>query len=97
VNSAGSDHRRLWTGPAKAWLGLVALFAVSTATAFIPLGAANTAVNLLIAAAMVVLLVTFLMDLRRSSTLLRILAGAGLFWTVFMFVLTFADYLTRHY
>jgi hypothetical protein len=37
------------------------------------------------------------MDLRRSSALPRILAGAGLFWAAFMFVLTFVDYFTRYY
>jgi cytochrome c oxidase subunit 4 len=79
------------------WLGLVALFVVSTGSAYLPLGAFNTAVNLMIAAIMLALLVTFLMDLRRSSVLLHLLAGAGLFWSTFMFALTFADYMTRHY
>jgi hypothetical protein len=37
------------------------------------------------------------MDLRRSSTLLHLFAGAGLFWSIFMFALTFADYVTRRY
>jgi len=29
--------------------------------------------------------------------LIRILASAGLFWTIFLFSLTFADYATRQY
>lgn len=53
--------------------------------------------QLLIAAVMIVLLVPFIMGLRRSSTLLHLLACAGLFWSVFMFALTFADYATRRY
>lgn len=97
MNGTGPHQWRIWREPAAVWLGLIALFAISTASAFVPLGAANTALNLVIAAIMVVLLVTFLMDLRRSSVLLHILAAAGLFWTAFMFVLTFVDYATRYY
>jgi cytochrome c oxidase subunit IV len=97
VNGGHPDQRRLWGGPAVVWLTLLVLLAVSIATAFIPLGTLNTALNPLIGAVMVILLVTFLMDLRRSSALPRILAGAGLFWAAFMFVLTFVDYFTRYY
>jgi cytochrome c oxidase subunit IV len=92
-----NDSSRLWNGPLLVWLALIALFAVTIVSAYLPLGAFNVALNLLIAAVMIVLLVTFLMDLRRSSTLLHLLAGAGLFWSLFMFALTFADYATRHY
>jgi caa(3)-type oxidase subunit IV len=73
------------------------LFAISTASAYVPLGAFNTALNLVFAAVMIALLVTFLMDLRRSSMLIHIIAGAGLFWAIFLFTLTFVDYATRHY
>lgn len=88
---------RLWKGPAVAWLALIALFALSLGSAYLPLGVGNIAVNLAIAAVMVGLLVTFLMDLQNAKALTRIVAAAGLFWTIFMFVLTFNDYLSRHY
>jgi caa(3)-type oxidase subunit IV len=55
------------------------------------------AVNLAIAVLMIALLVTFLMDLRNARALIRIVAAAGLFWCIFMFALTFTDYLSRHY
>jgi cytochrome c oxidase subunit IV len=97
MNGTPTIPGHLWKGPALVWGGLVVLFAVTTASAYVPLGAFNTALNLLIAAVMILLLVTFLMNLRRSSTLLHLLAGAGLFWSIFMFALTFADYATRHY
>jgi len=93
----GTISKQLWKEPAAVWLGLVVLFAISTASAYVPLGAFNTALNLVFSAVMIALLVTFLMDLRRSSVLIHILAGAGLFWTIFLFTLTFADYATRHY
>ncbi|MGA7804047.1 cytochrome C oxidase subunit IV family protein [Bradyrhizobium sp.] len=73
------------------------LFAVSLGSAYIPLGRGNIAVNLAIAAVMVFVLVTFLMDLRNSTVLIRVIAAAGLFWTIMMFSLTFNDYLTRYY
>jgi cytochrome c oxidase subunit IV len=89
------DHRQLWRGPAAVWLILIVLFGVNLAVAYIPLGAANTAVNLLIGAVMVTILATFLMDLRRANALLWLAASAGLLWIVIMFALTFSDYLSR--
>lgn len=89
--------RALWQGPAIAWFVLLVLFAGTLGSAYLPLGAGNVAVNLLFAAVMIAVLVTFLMDLRHASMLTRIAAAAGLFWVVLMFALTFSDYLSRHY
>jgi cytochrome c oxidase subunit IV len=89
--------RRLWAGPTAVWLALLILLAVNCASAYLPFGALNITVNLLIAGVMVFLLAAYLMNLRRSPALMRLLAGAGLFWTIFMFVLTFTDYLSRNY
>ena len=89
--------RALWQGPAIAWLVLLVLFAGNLGSAYLALGAGNVAVNLLIAAIMIVVLTTFLMDLRHATVLTRIVAAAGLFWVVLMFALTFSDYLSRHY
>lgn len=88
---------QLWKGPAITWLTLLALFALSTASAYLPMGRLNVTVNLIIAVVMIVLLMTFLMDLRRANVLVHILAVAGVFWSLFLFTLTFTDYLTRHY
>ena len=87
----------LWKGPALVWLVLILLFAASAGSAYLPLGDGNIAVNLGIAAVMIVLLVTFLMDLRSAQTIVRIVAAAGLFWLILMFSLTFNDYLSRYY
>jgi cytochrome c oxidase subunit IV len=91
------DARRLWIGPAAAWLALLVLFAASLGTAYVPFGAGNVAINLLIAAVMLVVLAIFLMDLQNSTILTRVVATAGLFWIVLMFSLTFSDYLSRSY
>lgn len=87
----------LWKAPTLVWLALIVLFAISLGSAYFPLGDANVAVNLLIAAVMIVLLVTFLMDLQNATVIVRLIAGAGLFWLIFMFSLTFNDYLSRYY
>ncbi|MCA6124418.1 oxidase [Bradyrhizobium sp. WSM 1704] len=95
MSNGGSDMRSLWRGPLLAWIVLMGLFAISLGSAYIPLGHGNVAVNLLIAAVMLAVLATFLMDLKNAKSLVRIVAMAGLFWIMMMFSLTFSDYLTR--
>ena len=95
--SARDQSWWLWKGPSIVWLVLLVLLAGSFASAYWSLGVANTAINLATAAVMIGFLVTFLMDLRSSPALIHMVAVAGLFWITFMFTLTFADYLTRHY
>ena len=93
----GNSSRRLWIGPLEAWGVLVILFAATLGSAYLPLGTANVAINLAIAAAMVAVLATFLMDLRNSTALIRIIAAAGGLWIIIMFSLIFVDYLSRSY
>lgn len=87
--------QRIWRGPVLAWIALLLLFAANLGSAFIPLGSGNVILNLFIAAVMAVVLAIFLMDLRNSQTLVRVVAVAGLFWMILMFALTFSDYLSR--
>ena len=87
----------LWQGPGLVWFALVALFGASLGSAYLPLGNGNITVNLLIAAIMIVLLVSFLMDLKSAKALIRVVAAAGLLWLILMFTLTFNDYLTCYY
>jgi cytochrome c oxidase subunit 4 len=89
--------RRLWKEPVIVWLCLLGLLVISIGTAYLPLGAVNVALNLIVAAAMVGVLMAYLMDLRHSNNLIQLLAFAGIFWSLSLFALTFADYLTRHY
>jgi cytochrome c oxidase subunit IV len=95
--SDGGSSRRLWTGPLSAWLALIILFAATLGSAYLPLGTGNVAINLGIAAVMIAVLGAFLMDLRNSTALIRIIAAAGGLWIIIMFSLTFADYLSRSY
>ena len=82
-------------GPLAIWLALLVLLAISAASAYMPLGHFNAPLNLLIAAVMVLLLAAYLMNLRASNALVRLIAASGLFWLIFMFALTFTDYLSR--
>jgi cytochrome c oxidase subunit 4 len=95
MNSIRTSAVRLWIVPGVVWLALGALLAATVTSAYIPLGAFNTIINLAIAAAKVVLILLFFMKLRSSSALVRLISMAGLFWLVFMFALTAGDYLTR--
>jgi cytochrome c oxidase subunit 4 len=95
--SDGGDSRRLWIGSLATWGVLVVLFAATLGSAYLPLGTGNVAINLAIAAVMIAVLATFLMDLRNSTVLIRIIAAASGLWIIIMFSLTFADYLSRSY
>jgi len=44
---------------------------------------------------MLLLLATFLMDLRHAGPVVRLVAFAGVLWVIFLFALTFTDYLSR--
>lgn len=92
---SGATFGRLAAGPAIVWLVLLVLLAASCASAFLPLGPYNTALNMVFAAIMLLVLAAFLMNLAQASALLRLVASAGLLWVIFLFVLTFADYLSR--
>ncbi len=88
---------RLWLSTGLIWLCLLALFALNVFLAYLHFGAANVAVHMSIAIVMIALLVLFFMDFKDYTPLLRLSAIAGIFWLVFMFVLTASDYMTRQW
>jgi cytochrome c oxidase subunit IV len=88
-------YRELWLGPVLIWLLLLAILAASAWSAFLPLGPLNPTLNLLLAALMLFILAAYLMNLRSAGPVLRMVAASGLFWVIFLFALTFADYLSR--
>ncbi len=77
------------------WLVLMLLLAASTASAFLPLGVFNLAVNLAFAFIMMLLVMVHFMDLLQSSGIVRIAAAAGFFWLMLLVGLALSDYLTR--
>jgi cytochrome c oxidase subunit IV len=75
--------------------GLLALLALTVGLAFIDMGPFNLLMALLIAAAKAALVVLFFMEVRYSSRLTWIMAGAGLLWLLLLIGGTLADYMTR--
>jgi cytochrome c oxidase subunit 4 len=95
VNGESSQIRSLWVQSSILWLALIALLALNLVLAYAPLGGLNLGANLGTAFIMAILSVLFFMGLRGDSALVRLTAGASLFWLIVMFALTFADYFTR--
>jgi cytochrome c oxidase subunit 4 len=79
----------------RCWLALLVLLALTTASAFLPLGTANLFISLGIAVAKALLVLIFFMELKASSALVRVFACAGFFWLMIMIALTSADYTHR--
>jgi cytochrome c oxidase subunit IV len=86
-----------WLAPVQGWVALLALLGLSLGVAFMRLDGYTLEINLAIAAIMLGLLAIVLMNLGAAPALVRIVAASGLFWMIFFFVLTFIDYLSRHY
>ena len=86
---------RMWRKPALIWLALLLLLTLSVGTAYVPLGPGNGLINYGVAVAKAVLVLVFFMHLDRSRALIRLAALCGLFWLMFLFALSFGDYLTR--
>lgn len=86
---------RLTLGYGAVWLALMALLGVSLGTAYLHLDGESAILHLGIAGFQVLLVWLLFMNLRGFSGTIRLCAVTGLFWLIFMFVLTFSDYLTR--
>lgn len=78
------------------WAALMLLLGTTTGLAFVPLGKFNLIVAIAIAAIKASIVVIFYMELRRSSGLVRVFAGAGSLWLLILLGLTGADYSSRH-
>jgi cytochrome c oxidase subunit 4 len=78
------------------WSALMLLLAATTATSFVPLGAANAVLNILIAVAKTALVILYFMRLRHSIALLRLFAIVGLITLGFLFALSGADFIARN-
>ena len=78
------------------FLALMVLTVITTAVAYVDLGAGlNVVVALTIAIIKTLLVVLFFMHLLYSSRLTMLFAGAGIFWLAILLAFTLSDYLTR--
>jgi cytochrome c oxidase subunit 4 len=77
------------------WLGLLALLAFTLGTAYLRLGWFNGVINLVVAIAKALLVMTIFMHLRSSHVVLRVCAAVGFVWITILIGLALADYLAR--
>jgi cytochrome c oxidase subunit 4 len=82
---------------AAIFAALLVLTAVTVWVSGLDLGALNTPVALAIATLKAVLVLLWFMHVRYSKRLTWVFVIAGFFWLGIMLVLTFSDYLTRHW
>jgi cytochrome c oxidase subunit 4 len=78
-----------------AWLGLLALLALTAILAYQPLGYANTPIALAIATVKALLVAAIFMELRERRGVMLAFAGAGFFWLSILFWLSGIDFFTR--
>jgi cytochrome c oxidase subunit 4 len=77
------------------WLALMALLALTCASAFVRMGPWNGAVNLFIAAAKTALVVWCFMHLGSARTAVRLSIAVAGFTLALLFAISAADYATR--
>ena len=78
-----------------AWAGLLALLALTIGASFAPLGHALPFFSYGIAIAKAAVVAWIFMELRMRDGLQRLALSAGFVWLAILFVLLFADTLTR--
>jgi cytochrome c oxidase subunit 4 len=77
------------------WLGLLALLALTITLAYLPLGAFNITVALLIGASKAAIVAAFFMELWHRGARTLVFATAGLFWFAILLWLGLMDFMTR--
>jgi len=77
------------------FLGLIALTVITTAVAFVDLGAFSVAAALAIATGKMLLVALFFMHVRHSTKLTKLVVLGGLLWLVILLMLTLSDFVTR--
>jgi len=80
----------VWT-----WLALLLLLALTAASAWVPMGAFNLAVNLAIALGKALLVAFMYMHVRRGTPMIRVFALAGLLWLALLATLSLTDFAVR--
>jgi cytochrome c oxidase subunit 4 len=77
------------------FVALMVLLVVTVAAAFVDLGAANMPVAMLIASIKAALVILYFMHVKYSSRLTKVFVAASFLWLAILFVMTFADYISR--
>lgn len=77
------------------YAALMGLLGLTALLSGLPLDPWKGAISLFIAAVKMALIFLFFMRLRYAQGLIRVFAGAGFLWLLFMGTLQFTDYLSR--
>ena len=77
------------------FLGLIGLTVLTTAVAFVDLGAFSVVVALGIATCKMLLVALFFMHVRHSNQLTRLVVLGGMLWLAILLVMTLGDIATR--
>jgi cytochrome c oxidase subunit 4 len=77
------------------FLGLIVLTVLTTAVAFVDLGAFSVVVALGIACCKMLLVALFFMHVRHSTKLTRLVLVGGLLWLAILLLLTLGDIMSR--
>lgn len=89
------ERRHVILAPLATWAGLMGLLTVTAIYAWLPDAPIKPVVGLTIGVVKALLIALFFMQLRRSAGLVKVVSIVGIVWASFMFILTFADLLTR--
>lgn len=89
------ETRQAYRRSLLVWGALMILLLLTFGSAFLKLGAWNSAINLIIAAAKAALVALFFMHLRGAPAILRIVSVTALLTLALLFGLSHADYATR--
>ena len=81
--------------PIAIWFALMVLLTLTVIYAYWPGAPIKPWIGLTIGVAKALLIALFFMQLRKSAGLVKLASVAGLIWASFLFMLTFADLLTR--
>jgi cytochrome c oxidase subunit 4 len=79
----------------RVYLALMLLLALTAAAPFFASPLYANAISFTVAVAKAVLILYFFMRLRETPPRIRVFAVGATLWVVFLFALTFGDYLTR--
>jgi cytochrome c oxidase subunit 4 len=90
-----AQRRTVIVAPLKIWAGLMTLLILTIVYAFWPHLPLKTEAGLAIALAKALLIALLFMQLRSAAGIVRLAAVAGVVWASFLFLFTFADFLTR--
>ena len=90
-----SEHVESRKNYTLVFLALIVMTFVTTAVAYLDLGAFNVITALSIAVVKMTLVALFFMHLRHSTRLTRLVVGGGLLWLAILLVLTLSDFVTR--